>query len=88
MGAYVNLKPCVGVCNSFGILLMVYSNVMVYGILILKPLLSFCNFFGILIMRRSRYMGVYVDLKPCIGVYLSLGIPIIVHFTVMSGILI
>jgi hypothetical protein len=63
MGAYVNLKPCVGVCNSFGILIMVYSNVMVYGILILKPLLCFCNFFGILIMRRSRYMGVIVKLE-------------------------
>ncbi len=57
MGAYVNLKPCVGVCSSFDILIMVYSNVM-GGILILKPLLWFCHFFGISIMRRSRYMGV------------------------------
>jgi hypothetical protein len=82
MGVYVNLKPCVGVCSSFGILIMVY------GILILKPLLWFCKKIGISIMRRSRYMGVYVNLKPCIGVYLSLGIPIMVHFNVMGGILI
>jgi hypothetical protein len=35
MGPYVSMKPFIGVCNSFGIPIMVHFGVMV-GILVLK----------------------------------------------------
>jgi hypothetical protein len=93
MGAYVNLEPCVGVYNFLATPIMVNFNVM-GGILVLKTSLRFYSSFDISIMinfcSMSNYgpfwcSGWYFDFEPSLGIYNSLGIPIMTHFVCMGG---
>jgi hypothetical protein len=87
---YVNLKPCIGVCSSFGIPIMVHFGVMA-GILVLKNMIRTWVIFTLwsILVRSTTLLAFqlwfilvlwwYFDLETPSGVYNFLGILIMIN---------